>query len=85
VAYRIELRPAAVRELKALPRRIQTSIKGRIDALADDPRPRGVKKLSDEDLYRIRVGNYRVIYQIRDKVLLVVVVKVGHRREVYRK
>ena len=55
-------------------------------ALEDNPRPHGVKKLSDtEALCRIRVGDYRVIYQIRDKVLLVVVVKIGHRREVYQK
>jgi mRNA interferase RelE/StbE len=54
-------------------------------ALAADPRPFGVKKLSaDEDLFRIRVGDYRIIYQIRDKELIVLVVKIGHRREVYR-
>ena len=53
--------------------------------LANDPRPPGCDKLAGvENLYRIRVGDYRVVYQIRDEMLLVLVVKIGHRREVYR-
>ena len=60
-------------------------LRTRIDSLADNPRPPDTKKLSGaEELYRIRVGDYRVLYAIQDKVLLVLVVKVGHRREVYR-
>jgi mRNA interferase RelE/StbE len=60
-------------------------LKARIDALAEDPRPQGIEKLSAEDnLYRIRSGDYRVIYEIRDAELLILVAKVGHRREVYR-
>jgi mRNA interferase RelE/StbE len=58
----------------------------KIDDLANDPRPPGVKKLSaEEELYRIRVGNYRIIYAIQDDILLVTVVKVGDRKEVYRR
>jgi len=88
LGYRIEFRPAASRQFTALPRRVQESIKPAIDALATNPRPPGVKKLwGEDDLYRIKAGpgkSYRVIYQILDKVLLVVVVKVADRKDVYR-
>jgi mRNA interferase RelE/StbE len=85
VAYRIEFKDSARRELAALPLAVRKRIDARILALAENPRPHGAEKLtSSDDLYRLRVGDYRVIYQIQDKVLLVVIVKVGHRREVYR-
>jgi mRNA interferase RelE/StbE len=85
VAYRIEFKPSAVRQFSRLPESIQTRLARRVESLAQNPRPRGVKKLSGGDnLYRIRVGEYRVIYQIQDDVLLVLVVKIGARREVYR-
>jgi mRNA interferase RelE/StbE len=86
VTYRIEFRPAALRDLKKLPKDVLTRISGKITALADDPRPLGVEKLSGsaEDFYRIRVGDYRVLYTVQDKVLLVIIIKVRHRREVYR-
>ena len=56
----------------------------RIEALADDPRPHGCEKLSGYDRYRLRQGRYRIVYEVRDDVVLVVVVKIGHRRDVYR-
>jgi mRNA interferase RelE/StbE len=56
----------------------------RLGNLESDPRPSDVKKLKNHDAWRIRVGDYRVIYEIRDRDLIVVVIKVGHRREVYR-
>ena len=57
----------------------------RIDSLVENPRPQGIKKLAgEEDLYRLRVGDYRVIYQIQEKRLIVLVVGVGHRADVYR-
>jgi mRNA interferase RelE/StbE len=85
VAYSIEFKPSAVRQFSKLPESVQTRLARKVDSLAKNPRPRGVKKLSGgEDLYRIRFGEYRVIYQIRDDVLLVLVVKIGARREVYR-
>jgi mRNA interferase RelE/StbE len=85
VPYRIELSKPAVRQFEKLSRAIQTRLKPRIDALAHDPRPQGVKKLAGEDeLYRLRVGDYRIIYQIQDKVLLILVVRLGNRKEVYR-
>jgi mRNA interferase RelE/StbE len=85
MAYRIEFAPAADRQFRKLPRDIQARLKVRIDALMGNPRPRGVEKLQGEDdHYRIRIGDYRVIYQVLDKVLLILVVKIGHRREIYR-
>ena len=84
--YRVLLRPPAQRFLRKLrdqplAARLVVAMRG----LANDPRPPGCGKLAGlENLYRIRVGDYRIVYQIRDEVLLVLVVKIGHRREVYR-
>ena len=84
--YRIELTSRAERDLLRLPSNISRRLIPRIDGLARQPRPPGVKKLSDEEsLYRIRSGDYRIIYQVRDEVLLVLIVSVGHRREIYRR
>ena len=77
--YRIELSKPAVRQFEKLSKAVQTRLKPRIDALAHNPRPQGVKKLAGEDeLYRLRVGDYRIIYQILGKVLLVVVMRMGN-------
>ncbi|MEX2270695.1 MAG: type II toxin-antitoxin system RelE/ParE family toxin [Vicinamibacterales bacterium] len=84
-AYRIELKPSAARQLETLPRDLQRRIARKIDSLAEDPRQAGSHKLSGSDgLYRVRVSDYRIVYQIRDALLLVLVLKIGHRREVYR-
>ena len=86
MAYRIEFKPSAGKELSGLPKNIQKRIAAKIDALADNPRPREVEKLEgSEHRYRIRVGDYRIIYEVRDEVLLILVVRIGHRREVYRR
>jgi mRNA interferase RelE/StbE len=86
VTYKIEFRPAALRDLKSLPREILQKVSEKISALADNPRPVGVEKLSgsEENFYRIRIGDYRVLYTIQDKILLILIIKVRHRREVYR-
>jgi len=85
VPYTITFVKRAERQFRALPREAQVRLKTRIDTLSEDPRPHGVEKLAAEDnLYRIRSGDYRVIYEIRDAELLILVAKVGHRREVYR-
>ena len=85
MSYTIELRPAARRDLKGLPQEVLQRVSRKIDSLADNPRPPGVEKLSgSEDSYRVRVGDYRILYEIRDKVLLVIVVRIRHRREAYR-
>ena len=82
-AYRVEMLPAAERQL----RKIDTVPRRRIDEairdLAAVPRPHGYRKLSGADRYRIRVGDYRVLYMIEDAVLCVLVVRVGHRSDVY--
>ena len=83
--YQIEVKPSAAESLASLPKRHQRQIGKRIDQLAKNPRPRGSEKLEGgKDLYRIRSGDYRIIYQIRDDVLFVLVLRIGHRRDVYR-
>jgi len=83
--YRIEFSPKAERQFKTLPKEIQIRLKHRIDTLAVNPFPRGVKRLSaEEDLYRIRTGDYRMIYQVQGKALLILILKLGHRKDVYR-
>ncbi len=86
MAYRIEFSKRAEKEFESLPLQIQIRLQHRIDALALDPRPSGVKQLKDaENQYRLRVGSYRIVYEIQDAILLVILLRVGHRREVYRK
>lgn len=85
MSYEVQILPKAARQIKALSAEVRQDISLTIQSLANEPRPIGVKKLSGEkDIYRVRVRNYRVLYRIVDKVLVVVVVSVGHRREVYR-
>jgi mRNA interferase RelE/StbE len=85
-SYRVEVKPSVERDLAGLEKRDRLRVARKIDALAEYPRPAGVEKLSGEDdLWRVRAGDYRIIYAIRDDVLLVLVVRVGHRRDVYRK
>jgi mRNA interferase RelE/StbE len=83
VTYRIELRPAAVRALKQLDPPVARRIQGAIALLAEDPRPPAARSLRGRPGLRVRVGDYRIIYTVEDDVLLVVVVTVGHRRDVY--
>lgn len=81
--YRIELRPAAVRALRKLDPQVRHRIQGAIALLADDPRPPAARALRGRPGLRVRVGDYRIIYTVADDVLLVVVVTLGHRRDVY--
>ena len=81
--YRIELRPAAARALRKLDPQIRHRIQGAIALLAQDPRPPGARALQGRPGLRVRVGDYRIIYTIDNDVLLVVVVRLGHRRDVY--
>lgn len=85
MSYQIEFSRQADRQFRYLPSQIQQRLKSKIDLLATTPRPPGSEKLSGADqLYRIRVGDYRIVYAVEDDRLLVLVVRVGHRREVYR-
>jgi mRNA interferase RelE/StbE len=86
VAYEILFRPRVERDFKRVPPHIRDRLLLEISSLAEDPRPAGAVKLTGSDnLYRVRVGDYRVIYAIEDDFLVVLVVEVGHRREIYGK
>jgi mRNA interferase RelE/StbE len=82
--YKIFFKDSVRKDLDAIPKGDLQRIMERIGSLADDPRPAGSEKLSGQDKYRVRQGNYRIVYSIQDTELTVWVVKVGHRREVYR-
>lgn len=83
--YRVLIKPSARKELLAIPtKKDRQRLVRRIEALADEPRPPGSEKLSGHDRYRLRQGRYRIVYEIRDAELLVGVIKLGHRRDVYR-
>jgi mRNA interferase RelE/StbE len=86
VPYTVRISPAAQRQFRALPTGVQDRIQPKIDALAQDPRPPGAKKLAAEtELYRIRIGDHRVVYAIQDDALLVRVLAVGHRSDIYKR
>ena len=83
--YQIVLRPAAVRALRKLDPTIRDRVQGAIALLGQDPRPPGARKLQGRDGVRVRAGDYRIIYTVHDDVLTVVVVALGHRRDVYKR
>lgn len=82
--YTVEVRPAALRALERIPRKDLERIRGAIALLAREPRPPGARKLRERDAYRVRVGDYRVIYTADDGRLVVTVIRLGHRKHVYR-
>jgi mRNA interferase RelE/StbE len=84
--YRLLIKPSAAKEIEAIPRKKDRQrIVNCIQALAENPRPSGCEKLSGQrNRYRVREGYYRILYSVEDKGLLVYIVKVGHRKEVYR-
>ncbi len=82
--YKIEVKKSAVREIRKLGPGDLKRVLAKIESLAHNPRPSDCKKLSRDEKYRIRCGNYRILYSIEDDILVVYVVKVGHRRDVYR-
>ncbi len=83
-SYSIEIKRSAGKELAELPKQDRLRVIARIENLAHDPRPTGSEKLSGQERYRVREGDYRILYEIHDHVLVVMVVRIGHRREVYR-
>lgn len=82
--YRIELRPAALRELRKIDRATQPRIHGAIALLAQDPRPPASRPLRGREGYRLRIGDYRIIYTVNDGILLIVIVTLGHHPDVYQ-
>jgi mRNA interferase RelE/StbE len=82
--YKVEIKRSAAKELEQLPPKDRARVVTRIQSLATDPRPPGAEKLSGQERYRVRQGNYRILYEIHDDLVVVVVVKIGHRRDVYR-
>ena len=85
VKYKIYIKPSAAKELEKVQKKVLQKIVGRIKKLSINPRPFRCEKLSDKEKYRIRQGNYRIVYSIEDEKLFVIAVKVGHRRDVYKK
>ncbi len=83
-SYRVLIKPSAARELEAIPRKDRSRVATKIASLGANPRPVGAEKLSGQEQYRLRQGRYRVVYSISDAERTVLVVKVAHRREVYR-
>ncbi len=86
MAFTVVLKPAAVRDLRKLPEDVRRRIAVRIDALATDPTPAGIEPLKGErDCFRLRVGEYRILYQIERKADAVLIARIRHRREIYRR
>jgi mRNA interferase RelE/StbE len=82
--YRLLIKPSAAKELDSLPAKDRKRIVGKVQSLAANPRQPGSEKLSGQEKYRIRQGDYRVLYLVREEDSTVVIVKIEHRREVYR-
>lgn len=83
-SYELVFRKSVAKDLRAFPARDVRRILERVRSLSGDPRPPGCEKLSGQERYRLRQGNYRIVYEIADRRLLVTVVKIGHRRDIYR-
>ena len=83
-AYEVQVRPAAMRALRRIADADRDRIQAAIGLLAEDPRPPSSRRLTGRPAYRVRVGDYRIIYTIDDGLLVIVVVTLGHRRDVYR-
>lgn len=81
--YKLVFKASVAKDLRAIPKKDVTRILQRIDALQDQPRPSGCEKLSGEERFRVRQRDYRIVYEIEDLYLIVTVIRVGHRRQVY--
>lgn len=86
MTYRIEFKKSAAKALKEVPKRDRMRIRDKIDSLADNlPDPNITKLKGDNPFHRLRVGDYRIIYEIQSDVLIILVLKIGHRKDIYRK
>ena len=84
-SYKVLITRSASKEIEAVPIRDRRCIIEKIRGLGDDPRPMGVEKLSGDDKYRLRQGDFRILYEIQDRELIVTIVRIGNRRDVYRR
>jgi len=82
--YKISIKSTAAKELEDIPKKELRKIIKRIQSLAENPRAQGAQKLSGQEQYRVRQGDYRIVYSIKDKDRIIDIVKIGHRREIYR-
>ena len=86
MSYRVQLAPKAAKYLRGLPKKIARQIIAKLGSLAATPRPRGCEKIkTDRERFRIHAGNYRIIYEVQDDVLLVLVIRIDHRQSVYKR
>jgi mRNA interferase RelE/StbE len=85
VAYRIHIKPSAVRDLDTLPDKEVQKILSRIAQLQEEPRPIGVQKLTNEEGYRVRSGNYRILFEIDEKMKTILIYRIKHRKDAYKK
>jgi mRNA interferase RelE/StbE len=83
--YKIKIKPSAVKELEKIPKKDLQKLTKMIQSLSINPRPHGCEKLSGQERYRVRKGNYRIIYSIEDDILIVYVIKIGHRKDIYKR
>ena len=82
--YKIQFKKSVVKDLRSIPKKDVQKILSKVESLAEDPRSEGCTKLSGQDYYRVRQGLYRIVYEIRDSVLVVNVIKIAHRSSVYK-
>ena len=85
MAYKISIRPSASEDLDSLPDKEVKTILHRLEQLKENPRPVGIQKLTNEDGYRIRSGNYRILFEINDKLQTILIYRIKHRKDIYRK
>jgi mRNA interferase RelE/StbE len=83
VAYRVEIAESAAKSIAKLHSQVALRVRNAILGLTENPRPHGVKKLQGENAYRLRVGDYRIVYTINDRLVLVIVIRIGHRSDIY--
>ena len=82
--YELLFKESVFKELKKIPKTDLRKVLSRIEKLSDDPRPAGCEKLTGQERYRLRQGRYRIVYSIQDNELMIWIVKVGHRKDIYR-
>jgi mRNA interferase RelE/StbE len=83
-SYRLLIKPSAAQELEGLPMKDRRRVVARMQRLSDQPRPPGCEKLTGDDLFRVRQGKYRILYEVQDHDFTVIIFKIGHRRDVHR-